>query len=159
MRATAPIEVKFRLMGVPKMLGKVKSLQELFGIVLCYAYDCEKKLVSKGLPTMIENANSGEVRSAFEKHLQETRGHITRLEQIFGSVGMEPDTKSNDILDEMLSATKDSISNIESSPLRDAALILNGNQVEHYEISLYGTLAGFARSMGLEGVAASLQET
>lgn len=141
------------------MLGKVKSLRELFGIDLCYAYDCERKLAEKGLPAMIENANSTELRSALEHHLRETRNHITRLERVFAFIGNEPDTKSNDILDKMTSAAKDSVSNVEASPLRDAALIANGNLVEHYEIATYGSLAAFARSLGLQEAAKLLEQT
>src|SRR5262249_18476018 len=143
----------------PKMFGKVKSLRELFEIALSYAYDCEKKLAEKGLPSMIENANSRELRSALEEHLQETNSHVTRLEEVFTDMGIEPRTKDNDILDEMMSAAKDSVSNIESSPLRDAALIFNGNQVEHYEIALYGTLAAFARSLGFDNAVVLLRQT
>jgi ferritin-like metal-binding protein YciE len=141
------------------MLGKVKSLRELFGIELCYAYDCEKKLVEKGLPEMIENATSRELRSALEEHLQQTRTHVTRLERVFSAIGMAPDTKTNEIFDKMASAVKDSKSNIDPSPLRDAALILNGNLVEHYEIATYGSLASFAKNLGLQDAAALLQET
>ena len=141
------------------MLGKVKSLRELFGIELCYAYDCEKKLVEKGLPEMIENATSRELRSALEEHLQQTRTHVTRLQRVFSAIGMEPDTKTNEIFDKMASAVKDSKSNIDASPLRDAALIVNGNLVEHYEIATYGSLASFARSLGLNEAVAVLQET
>ena len=141
------------------MLGKVKSLRELFGIELCYAYDCEKKLVEKGLPVMIENATSRELRSALEEHLQQTRTHVTRLQRVFSSIGMEPDTKTNEIFDKMASAVKDSKSNIDASPLRDAALIVNGNLVEHYEIATYGSLASFARSLGLQDAVTLLQET
>ena len=141
------------------MLGKVKSLRELFGIELCYAYDCEKKLVEKGLPEMIENATSRELRSALEEHLQQTRTHVTRLQRVFSAIGMEPDTKTNEIFDKMASAVKDSKSNIDASPLRDAALIVNGNLVEHYEIATYGSLASFARSLGLQDAVTLLQET
>ena len=141
------------------MLGKVKSLRELFGIELSYAYDCEKKLVEKGLPEMIENATSRELRSALEEHLQQTRTHVTRLQRVFSSIGMEPDTKTNEIFDKMASAVKDSKSNIDASPLRDAALIVNGNLVEHYEIATYGSLASFARSLGLQDAVTLLQET
>jgi ferritin-like metal-binding protein YciE len=52
------------------MFGKVKSLRELFEIELQYAYDCEKKLVNKGLPAMIDNAGSPELRMALQHHLQ-----------------------------------------------------------------------------------------
>src|SRR5262249_22311210 len=116
-------------------------------------------LSEKGIPSMIEKARSPELRSALEHHLQETRNHVRRLEQIFGAIGMEPKTKTNDILDEMTSAAKDSMSNIEDSALRDAALIVDGNLVEHYEIALYGSLAAFAKSLGLLNVVSLLQET
>lgn len=141
------------------MIGKVNSLRELFEIKLRYAYDCEQKLVEKGLPSMIENAGSQELGAALQHHLQETRNHLVRLEHIFSTLGKEPDTKGNDIFDELASAAKDSVSNIDDSPLRDAALIANGNQVEHYEIALYGTLAAFARHLGLRDAVGSLEQT
>jgi ferritin-like metal-binding protein YciE len=141
------------------MLGKIKSLRELFEIELRYAYDCEQKLVEKGLPTMIENANASELQNALKQHLEETRNQVARLKRIFAAVGAEPDTKDNDILDEMMSAAKDSVSNIDASPLRDAALIMNGNQVEHYEIALYGSLKAFARHLGLQDAVGLLDQT
>jgi ferritin-like metal-binding protein YciE len=141
------------------MLGKVKSLRELFEIELRYAYDCEKKLVEKGLPTMIEKSSHRDLRAALEQHLQETRTHVTRLERIFGKLGVEPDTKTNEIFDKMASAAKDSISNIDESPLRDAALIVDGNIVEHYEMAAYGSLSAFAQALGLRDVASLLEET
>jgi ferritin-like metal-binding protein YciE len=141
------------------MFGNVKSLRELFEIQLRYAYDGEKKLVEKGLPTMIEKASSPELRAALQHHLGETRNQVARLERVFASIGVEPDTKGNDILDKMMSAAKDSASNIEESSLRDAALIANGNLVEHYEIALYGSLVAFARSLGLQGAVGPLEET
>lgn len=141
------------------MFGKVKSLRELFEIELRYAYDCERKLVEKGLPEMIENATSTELKSALKQHLEETRTHVRRLEQIFGAIGVEPDTKGNDIFDKLASAAKDSVSNIDPSSLRDAALIVNGNLVEHYEIATYGSLAAFARSLGLPSAVGLLEQT
>jgi ferritin-like metal-binding protein YciE len=141
------------------MIGKIKSLREFFEIELEYAYDCEKKLVEKGLPSMIENASSSELRTALQQHLQETQGHVTRLERVFGAIGVEPKAQSNDVLDKLTSAAKDSVSHFEASPLRDAALILNGNHVEHYEIALYGSLVAFARSLGLQNAVGPLEET
>lgn len=138
---------------------KIKSLRGLFEISLQYAYDCEEKLVKKGLPSMIEACSSPELRQALEQHLQETRTHVSRLEQIFSITGMEAKTKDNDILDEMTSAAKDSVSHIDASPLRDAALIIDGNQVEHYEIALYGSLVAMARQLGLQNAVAPLEQT
>jgi ferritin-like metal-binding protein YciE len=141
------------------MFGKVKTLHELLGIELSYAYDCEKKLVEKGLPSMIQSANSNELRSAFQEHLTETQAQVARLERVFSSINMQPDTKTNEIFDEMTAAAKDSISNIDQSPLRDVALIVNGNIVEHYEIALYGSLSAFARTLGLQEAISLLEET
>ena len=141
------------------MIGKVKSLHELFKIELCYAYDCEQKLVKKGLPSMIDNAGLPELRSALEHHLEETRGHIMRLEQVFAALGTSPDAKDNEILDKMMSAAKDSVSNIDDSPLRDSALIINGNTVEHYEIAMYGSLAALAKHLGLRDAVSPLEQT
>jgi ferritin-like metal-binding protein YciE len=141
------------------MIGKVKSLRELFEIELSYAYDCEQKLVEKGLPAMIENASSPELRTALQHHLQETQNQISRLERVFTLLGLEPETKGNDILDKILSAAKDSVSNIDDPPLRDSALIINGNQVEHYEIATYGSLAAVARHLGLQEAVGPLEET
>ena len=141
------------------MFEKVKSLSELFEIELCYAMTAKKKLVDKGLPTMIEKASSSELRTALQGHLRETQLQVTRLERIFAAIGKDPDTNSNAILDAMMSAAKDSASHIEDSPLRDAALIANGNMVEHYEIALYGSLVAFARSLGLQNAVGPLEET
>src|SRR5579872_3325095 len=136
---------------------KINSLRELFQIELWYAYDCEQNLVDKGLPTMIENCSSPALRRALENHLQETRGHVSKLEQIFTSTGIRADTKSNAILKEILSAAEDSIDHTDVSPIRDAALIINGNQVEHYEIALYGSLAALGRQLGLQNEVKTLE--
>jgi ferritin-like metal-binding protein YciE len=141
------------------MFGKVKSLRELFDLELNYAYDCEQKLVEKGLPAMIEAATSPQLQAALKQHLEETRLHVRRLEQVFGAIGTEPDTKDNEVLDELMNAAEDSVSNIEQSALRDAALIVNGNMVEHLEIATYGTLAAFARNLGFQNVVSVLEQT
>jgi ferritin-like metal-binding protein YciE len=141
------------------MIGKIKSLRELFEIELRYAYDCERKLAEKGIPSMIEAASSPELRNALEHHLQETRRQISRLEQVFSICGCKASTKDNDVLDEMTSAAKDSVSHIDASVLRDAALIVNANQVEHYERTLYGSLIAFARQLGFQDAVGPLDET
>src|SRR5256885_8046585 len=105
---------------------KVESLRDLFEVELGYAYDCEQKLVKKGLPTMIDAAGSAELRSGLEQHLQETRSHVSRLEQVFSIIGAEADTESNDVFDKMASAVKDAIDETKSENLRDAALIMCG---------------------------------
>ncbi len=138
---------------------KVESFRDLFETELRYAYDCEQKLVKKGLPTMIEAANSADLRQGLEQHLDETRSHLSRLERVFSICGLEPKTEDNDVFDEISSAVKDSISEVEDGSLRDAALIVNGNLVEHYEMAIYGTLVSFARQLGYEDAVQLLQQT
>ncbi|MGC2447306.1 MAG: DUF892 family protein [Candidatus Sulfotelmatobacter sp.] len=139
---------------------KIKNLQGLFETGLRYTYDCEQKLVKKGIPSMIEAANSQELRSALQQHLQETQNHVTRLERVFALIGAEAKTEDNDIIDEMTDAAEDMVSATEDgSPLRDAALIVAGNQVEHYEMAAYGSLIAFARQLGIREAAELLQQT
>jgi ferritin-like metal-binding protein YciE len=138
---------------------KIESLRDLFEIELRYAYDCEQKLVKKGLPTMIEAASSPELRNGLEQHLQETRDQVSRLERVFSIIGADTETESNDIFDKMASAVKDAIDETKTNNLRDAALIMCGNIVEHYEIALYGSLVSFAQQLGFQDAAQLLQQT
>lgn len=91
--------------------------------------------------------------------LEQTRGHVKRLERVFSALGARPDTKDNEVLDKMMAAAKDSVSNIEDSTLRDNALVVNGNVVELYEIALYGSLAALARHLGLQDAVGLLNQT
>ena len=138
---------------------KIENLRQLFETELRYTYDCEQKLVKKGLPTMISNATSPELRSALEEHLEETRSHITRLDRVFSIVGSEAKTEDNDVLDEITSSAKDMIDDIKVDSVRDAAIIVGGNKVEHYEMAIYGSLAAFARQLGFTEAASLLEET
>jgi len=137
----------------------IESLRDLFEMELRYAYDCEQKLVKKGLPNMIKAASSPELRTALEHHLQETRGQVARLERVFSSIGVEKDTEDNDVFDELAGATDDVISDVKASALRDAALIVCGNKVEHYEIAIYGSLVAFADQLGFRDATTLLQQT
>ena len=139
---------------------KIKDFRGLFETGLRYAYDCEQKLSEKGIPNMIEASTSTQLRSALEQHLEETRNHITRLERVFSLIGAEAKTEDNDIIDEMQDAAKDMVSATEDdSPLRDAVLIVAGNQVEHYEMAAYGSLVAFARQLGIREAADLLEQT
>ena len=137
----------------------IENLRDLFEIGLRYAYDCEQQLVKKGIPGMIKGASSPELKSALEQHLEETRAHVSRLETVFSQIGAKADTEDNDVVEEMIDAAEGMISDIDASPLRDAALIVAGNQVEHYEMATYGSLIAFAEQLGLGQVVTVLQQT
>jgi ferritin-like metal-binding protein YciE len=137
----------------------IESLRDLFEFKLKCTYDVEQKLVKKGIPGMIKGASSPELKSALEHHLEETRAHVSRLERVFQSIGVEADTEGNDVIDEMIDGAEDMIGDIDASPLRDAAIIVGGNGVEHYEMAIYGSLVAFAKQLGFRDAANLLQQT
>src|SRR2546423_11690734 len=94
---------------------KIESLRDLIEVELCYAYDCEQKLVKKGLPTMIEAASSPELRLGLEQHLQETRSQVSRLERVISIIGTKADTGSNDGFDKMTNTRKTAITETDST--------------------------------------------
>jgi ferritin-like metal-binding protein YciE len=139
---------------------KIKNFRGLFETSLRYLYDCEQKLVEKGIPRMIEASSSSELRSAFEQHLEETRTHVTRLERVFKLIGAEAKKEDNAIIDEIADAADDMVGATEDgTALRDAALIVSGNLVEHYEMAVYGSLASFARQLGMPEAVGLLEQT
>ena len=139
---------------------KVSSLQDLFETALKYTYDCEQKLVKKGIPSMIKASSSSELRSALEQHLEETQGQVTRLEQVFSLCGFEAKKADNDIVDELMDAAEDMVSATDDgTPLRDAAVIMSGNEVEHHEMAVYGSLVAFAQQLGHRQAATLLEQT
>ena len=139
---------------------KIKSLQDVFVTGLKYTYDAEEKLVKKGIPKMIDSATSAELRRALEQHLEETRNHVTRLNRVFATVGVEPKAEDNDVIDELTKVVEHMIGATEDgTALRDVVLIIGGNHVEHYEITSYGTLKAIAQQLGLNEAATLLEQT
>jgi ferritin-like metal-binding protein YciE len=113
----------------------------------------ERELVET-LPDMADAATSAELRSAFEQHLAETEIHVSRLEQIFGVLGLEPESRKCEAMsgildegDEIISATD------EGTAQRDVGLIFAGQKAEHYEIASYGGMIALAKTLGYYEVA------
>ena len=123
-----------------------KSLQDLFVEELRDAYDGEKRL-TKALPRMAKAAENEDLRAAFTSHLRETERHVTRLEQVFRTIGEPVRGKKCDGLMGIIEEGKSAIEELEQ-PVLDAALIAGGQRAEHYEIAAYGTLAYFAEILG-----------
>lgn len=123
-------------------------------------YHAEKQLVG-ALPKMARAASSEELRSAFDEHLEETRNHVARLEEVFAALEMKPTAKMCHGMKGLIEEGKEVIEQRkESEPAAiDAALIAAAQKVEHYEITTYGTLATFADTLGLKDVAALFKET
>jgi ferritin-like metal-binding protein YciE len=120
--------------------------------------DAEKQLI-KALPKMAKAASSAELRSAFEAHLEETRGHVERLEQVFESLEEKVKGKHCEGIAGIIEEGKSIMGEDFDEAAMDACLIAAGQRAEHYEMAAYGTLVAWARAMGHTEAADLLQET
>jgi ferritin-like metal-binding protein YciE len=134
------------------------ELHELFLEELADVYDAEKQL-TKALPKLAKAAQSVDLRSAFESHLEETKNHVTRLEQIAESLGERLPGKPCKAMQGLIEEGSDLIEEENGSSALDAGLIAAAQKVEHYEIASYGSLAAWAKEMGHEKELSLLQET
>ncbi|MGA2882811.1 MAG: ferritin-like domain-containing protein [Bryobacteraceae bacterium] len=137
---------------------KIETMEDLFLEQIEDLYDAERRLV-KALPKMAEASTSTSLRQAFESHLLETEGHVSRLESVFRTLGKNPNSHTCDAMKGLISEGEDVVSDIDESPLRDAGLIAAANRVEHYEIAAYGSARTFAQTLGLMEAATLLEQT
>jgi ferritin-like metal-binding protein YciE len=121
-------------------------------------YDAEKQLV-KALPEMAEAAANPELAAGFQQHLQETKGHVVRLEQVFQFLGAPAKGKTCAAMKGLIKEGNQGIKDHEAGAVRDALLIGAAQRVEHYEIAAYGTARAFAQELGQDEVALILQAT
>ena len=135
----------------------IQTMEDLFVEQIQDLYDAEQRLV-KALPKMAEVSTSAELRSAFESHLQETEGHVQRLEQVFAELGQEPKKETCDAMKGLIKEGEKTME-IEDPALRDAAMIGAANRVEHYEMAGYGTARTLATTLGLSRSANLLEAT
>lgn len=133
------------------------SLQELFVEELRDIYDGEKRLL-RALPKMARAASSDELQTALTDHARETERQVTRLEQVFRTMGETPRGKKCDGIMGIVEEGNKAIEELDG-PVLDAALIAGAQKVEHYEISTYGTLAYFAELLGQEKAKGLLGQT
>ena len=135
----------------------IKSLDDLFVHTLQDIYYAEKQ-IEKSLPDMIEKATNTELTNGFKKHLEETKGQIQRLEEVFRMHGHEPKGVDCPAIDGILKETKEIAGDIADKQTMDAALIAAAQAVEHYEITRYGTLIAWAKELGRPDCASVLQK-
>ena len=121
-----------------------KDLQDLFEDGLKDIYWAEKELV-KAMPKMEKNATSPKLNAAFQGHLEETMEHVSRLEDVFKSIGVKAKAEKCDAMAGLLEEGKGIMEETEPGAVRDAGIIAAAQKVEHYEIATYGTLAAFAK--------------
>lgn len=143
----------------PGIASEDSMLKSFFEDELKDIYWAEKNIV-KTLPKMKKAATSQKLQQAFEDHLQQSQGHVERLEKAFELLGKKAQAKKCDAMAGIIEEGKGIIEETEKgTATRDVGLILAAQKVEHYEISTYGGLAQLATTLGIEEVADLLKQT
>jgi ferritin-like metal-binding protein YciE len=124
-----------------------KGLKELYIDELKDIYNAENQLV-KALPKMAKASSSDQLREGFEEHLEQTKGHVQRLEQIFEMLGESPKGKKCACMEGLVEEGSEVMKEDFEGSVMDAALIGAAQRVEHYEIAAYGTARALAETLG-----------
>lgn len=139
-------------------MAKEKTLDDLFLDTLKDIYYAERKIV-KALPKMARAASSADLKTAFEKHKDETEGHIERLQQVFEIIGKKAQGKTCPAIEGIIEEGEELIEEFKGTPALDAGLISAAQAVEHYEITRYGTLKRWAEVLGMKDAVKLLDQT
>jgi ferritin-like metal-binding protein YciE len=135
-----------------------KGLKELYIDELKDIYNAESQLV-KALPKMAKAASSEELKNGFLEHLEQTKGHVQRLEEVFKALEESPKGKKCKGMEGLIEEGSEAIEEDFEGAVMDAALIGAAQRVEHYEIAAYGTVIAFANALGENEAADILGET
>ncbi len=136
----------------------IKTLDDLFVHTLQDIYYAEQQ-ITKNLPTMVAKAKNPELKSAFQKHLAETQGHVRRLEQVFQALGETAKGVDCQAMDGILAEAKEIISDCGDADVCDAAMLSSAQAVEHYEMTRYGSILAYAKQLGKSDAVQPLQQT
>lgn len=143
---------------LPSKSNAATGLRDLFKDSLKDIYWAEKAL-TKAIPKMIRNASSEELIAALNNHLNVTEQQVTRLDDVFESIGMNPQAKKCVAMEGLIQEGIEIMEGTEEGVVRDAGIIAAAQKVEHYEIASYGTLCAFAKILGEDKAAELLLET
>ena len=135
-----------------------KNLESLFHDTLKDIYYAERKIL-KALPKMARGAQSPQLKAAFEKHRDETEGHVERLQQVFELLGKRAQGKTCPAIEGILEEGEEILDEYKGTPALDAGLVSAAQAVEHYEITRYGTLKRWADELGLKDASKLLDQT
>jgi ferritin-like metal-binding protein YciE len=139
-------------------MAKLEGLHDLFLEQLKDMYDSEKQII-KALPKMIKEAENAQLKRALEEHLEETRGHVERLERVFESVESKARGQHCPGMEGIIDEGKELLEKDAEPAVRDAGIIASAQRVEHYEMAAYGTLIAYAKDMGHREATTLLQQT
>jgi ferritin-like metal-binding protein YciE len=135
-----------------------ETLQKLFVEIIRDIYDAEKQLV-RALPKLAKAAESEELSEAIRSHLEETQNHVSRLEEVFGLVGVPAKGKPCKGMKGLIEEGSEAVQEQEKGALRDLAIIAGAQKVEHYEISAYGTARTLAEQLSINQAVELLEQT
>jgi ferritin-like metal-binding protein YciE len=136
----------------------IKTMDDLFLHQLQDIYYAEKQLV-KALPKMAEKATDRQLKQGFLTHLDETKTHVQRLEQVFKMIGAEIKAVDCPAIDGIIEEADEVTGEVEDKSVLDAALINAAQAAEHYEMTRYGSLIAWAKQLGRSDCASLLQKT
>jgi ferritin-like metal-binding protein YciE len=139
-------------------MAKMKSLEDLFINLLKDMYYAEKQIL-KALLKMAKQADSSELRRAFEHHFKETEGQVERLEQVFALCDTKATGKTCPAIKGILEEGAEDMKEAADADVLDAGMIADAQAVEHYEIARYGTLIAWANQLGMREAATLLNQT
>ncbi len=137
---------------------KIQSLEDLLTDQLKDLYSAENQLV-KALPKMAKAATATDLRRGFEEHLEQTRGHVERLEQVCQELGVTPKGKKCAAMEGLIEEGKELLEEDVDPAVLDAGLIAAAQKVEHYEMAGYGTVRTWAEQLGMREAVTLLQQT
>jgi ferritin-like metal-binding protein YciE len=137
----------------------IKNFESLYTQQLRYLLSTENQIV-KGLETMISKSTDTQLKQAFQSHLRETQGHVTRLEQLIAEQNSgDVDDKKDPIITALIGSGENIVSESDEGPVRDAGLLATAQKIEHYEIASYGSARDWAKILGRTTQAELLQRT
>jgi ferritin-like metal-binding protein YciE len=137
----------------------VNDLRTLYIDGLKMALSSERQIAEEGLPEMIKVSTNPELAEAFRTHLEETKIHVQRLEEILDAETGEADDSKCKVTASLISSASSEAGSATNESVRDVSLIASGNKVEHHEIAVYGTLRTWALALGETEDAALLEQT
>ncbi|CDM56002.1 DUF892 family protein [Rhizobium sp. T136] len=121
-------------------------------------YFAERQIL-RALPKMARAAQSKEPKAGFEKHREQTEGHVERLQEVFELVGRRAQGKTCEAIQGIIAEGEEIIEEFKGSAAIDAGLISSAQAVEQYDIARYGTLKTWAQTLGKKDVVALLDKT
>ena len=139
-------------------MAKEKTLEDLFYDTLKDIYFAERQIL-RALPKMARAAQSTELKAGFEKHREETEGHVERLQQVFEIIGKRAQGKTCEAIQGIIAEGEEIMEEFKATPAIDAGLISSAQAVEHYEIARYGTLKTWAQTLGFKEAVTLLDQT